>query len=239
MKFPFLLVFWDVSDYILFIDTETSGLPKNWNAPYSQKGNWPFIVQVAWVIYTHTGKLIKTENHYIRDSDYEISESAQEIHGIDSEFLREKGKERREVMGLLQHDLLKYVPLVVGHFMLLDYHMLGVGFYRAGIENPVPDLPTFCTMELSATFLSSSHKKHLKLGELYERLFGQPLEKQHDALTDALATAECFLELRKRGDITEKIILEQQEKPKFRLEKPGCALMLLLFLFFILIMYYS
>ena len=226
-------------DFILFIDTETSGLPKNWHAPYSEKDNWPFIVQIAWLIYTRTGKLLKTENHYIRDEDFEISPDSQDIHGINSEFLREKGKDRREVMGLLQHDLLKYSPLIVGHFMLLDYHMLGVGFYRAGIQNPVSDLPTFCTMELSAGFLSSSHKKHLKLGELYERLFGKPLEQQHNALLDAQATSACFFELRKKGDITEKIIVKQQEKPKFSLKKPGCALILLVFLFIILIMFYS
>ena len=220
----------------MFVDTETSGLPKKWNAPYSSNGNWPFIVQISWLIYSRTGKLLKTENHYIKDSDYEISPESRAIHGISSALLEEKGKDRREVMGLLQHDLIKYTPLMVGHFLQLDYHMLGVGFYRAGIQNPVPELPIFCTMELSATFYSDSHKKHLKLGELYERLFHRPLEREHDALTDAQATADCFFELRKKGDITEKIISSQQEVNKFTLQKPGCLMPLFLLVSFILML---
>lgn len=226
-----------MSDYFLFIDTETSGLPKDWNAPYSAKGKWPFIVQIAWLVYTRTGKLLKTENHYIRDSDYEISSTSRNIHGISSALLKEKGKERKEVMALLQQDLIHYEPLLVGHFMQLDYHMLGVGFYRAGIENPVPALPVFCTMELSATFLSDSHKKHLKLGELYERLFHHSLEQQHNALTDAQATAACFFELRKRGDITEKVIARQQEEIQLSRKKTGCALPLVFIVIFILMLF--
>lgn len=226
-----------MSDYILFVDTETSGLPKKWNAPYSEKGNWPFIVQISWLIYTRTGKLLKSENYYIRDSDYEISPGSRDIHGITSEFLEENGKDRREVMGLLQHDLIKYTPLVVGHFLMLDYHMLGVGFYRAGIQNPVPDLPVFCTMELTATFFSDSHKKHLKLSELYERLFKKPLLQAHNALSDAQATAECFFELRKKGDITEGIITSQQEQREISEKKPGCLTPLMVLILFIVYMF--
>ncbi len=56
-----------MSDYLLFIDTETSGLPKKWGLPYSAKNNWPFSVQIAWVIYTKEGQKVKQENHFIKE----------------------------------------------------------------------------------------------------------------------------------------------------------------------------
>jgi hypothetical protein len=46
---------------ILFFDTETSGLPKNWNAPVEQIENWPRLVQIAWQIYDLQGKLIESQ----------------------------------------------------------------------------------------------------------------------------------------------------------------------------------
>ena len=232
-------------EYLLFIDTETSDLPKDWNAPYSQEGNWPFIVQVAWLVYTYDGKLIKSENHYIRDTDYNITERSHNIHKIGTDFLNEKGEERRAVMEVLRQDLLKYNPLVVGHFMQLDYHMIGVGFHRAGLENPLPQLDTFCTMLLTAGFLRLAPSRGLKLGELYERLFHKRMKNQHDALTDAKITAECFFELRKLGDINEEVI-SQQPQPRLKTRQSqkeqngnrlGCSLPLLIFLFLLLIIF--
>ena len=33
----------------LFFDTETTGLPKRWNAPVTEVDNWPRLVQLAWI----------------------------------------------------------------------------------------------------------------------------------------------------------------------------------------------
>ena len=199
-------------DYLLFIDTETTGIPRDWAAPYDQDADWPYSVQVAWAVYTKTGELVKTENHYLRNDGFIISETAQSIHGITTEFLEQHGKERREVFACLAADLLAYQPLVVGHFMQLDYHMVGVGFFRSGLENPMAALPTFCTMNASATYLLFPHQNYLRLGEMYERLFRQPLLNQHNALEDACATAKCFFELLRRGDINESTIANQQNE---------------------------
>ncbi|MBC6607633.1 3'-5' exonuclease [Hymenobacter sp. BT188] len=199
-------------EYLLFVDTETSGIPQDWNKPYSSRDNWPHIAQLAWVVYTRDGQEVKAENHYILSSDYDMSPASATIHGITPEFLREHGKPRHEVMRRLYDDLLQYQPLVVAHFMQLDYHMMGVGFYRAGLDNPVSELPTFCTMLTSARFLqySTQPKRGLRLNELHQRLFGEPMAREHDALTDAYATARCFFALWQRGDINEQIIMAQR-----------------------------
>lgn len=203
-----------MNDYLLFVDTETSGLPLDWNKPYSLEGNWPYIVQLAWIIYSPEGEVIKVENHYVKPKDFKISEISRKIHGISDGFLQEHGEERPAVMQCLYNDLMQYKPLVVGHFMQLDYHMMSLGFYRAGLPNPLPHLRTFCTMKLTGDFLGVPGQRYLRLPELYERLFRKPMQHEHNALVDARSTAECFLELRSRGDITEETIAQQQAGAK-------------------------
>ncbi|MBD1396030.1 3'-5' exonuclease [Pontibacter sp. JH31] len=212
-----------MNEYLLFVDTETSGLPKDWNLPYSAPDNWPHIVQVAWEVYTWDGQQVKAENFYIAASDYEIHPVSQRIHGISQDFLQNKGLARGTVMQCLHDDLLYYKPLVVGHFMQLDYHMLGLGFYRAGLDNPLLELPAFCTMLATSHFIRESRQRHMRLGELYMRLFQEPLQDEHDASVDANATARCFFELWRKGDINEQtIVLQQQPIPEMALRaKPG------------------
>ena len=204
-----------MNDYLLFLDTETSGLPKNWNLAYSAGKNWPFCVQVSWVIYTKDGEELKQENHYIKDEAVRISKSANRIHGITSEFLNANGEDRKAVMQLLHQDLVKYQPLVLGHFMEFDRLMVGADFYRTEIENLVKKETTFCTMLASTHLVKNPALTFFRLGQLYEALFNKKLEDQHNALVDAKATAACFFELLRRGEIDEnKIALQQQQAVK-------------------------
>ncbi|GAC1369665.1 MAG: hypothetical protein NVS3B25_04180 [Hymenobacter sp.] len=196
-------------DYLLFVDTETSGIPRDWSQPYSSRKNWPHIAQLAWVVYTRDGQQVKAENHYVQPSDYDIDPVSGSIHGLTLEFLRKNGRSRYTVMQRLHRDLLHYQPLVVAHFMQLDFHMIGVGFFRAGLKNPLELLPTFCTMRATGPLVRHSSQRYLRLGELYQRLFDEPLQHEHDALADARAAARCFFELRRQGTITEDTIAQQ------------------------------
>ncbi|GHA70849.1 3'-5' exonuclease [Pontibacter akesuensis] len=227
-------------DYIIFIDTETTGIPLDWKAPYSDGRSWPYSVQIAWLLYTKEGKELKSEDHYIYEPDIEVSAESFKIHGITKEFLQENGKDRKAVLSLLAQDLEKYKPLVVGHFMQLDYHMLGVGFHRANLPNPLPQLTTFCTMDVTAGFLLPPRKNFLRLGELYQHLFQQPLELQHNAYWDARATAACFFRLQELGEISAESILEaERPKPKkpFNLTRNLVALLTLFILVCLLILW--
>ncbi|NML63864.1 3'-5' exonuclease [Hymenobacter sp. RP-2-7] len=196
-------------DYLLFVDTETSGLPTDWRRPYAEPGAWPHVAQVAWLLYTAEGELLKRENHYIKPSDYDLTPASVQVHGLTLAYLHEHGKPRRQVMQRLHDDLLRYRPLVVGHFVELDYHMVGVSFQRADLPNALLGLNTFCTMRLSGSFSQTWQRRYLRLGELYDRLFNRLMPRQHDALADAEATAECFFELRRHGDITEATLASQ------------------------------
>ena len=198
-----------MKEYLLFVDTETSGIPRDWSLPYSARDNWPHIAQLAWVVCTPDGQEIKAENHYIQPSDYDLNPASGNIHGLTLDFLRANGQPRHAVMQRLRHDLQRYQPLVVAHFMQLDFHMMGVGFHRAGLQNPLLGLPTFCTMRATAPLLRYADQGFLRLGELHQRLFGEPLRHEHDALVDARATACCFFELQKQGTITAEVVARQ------------------------------
>lgn len=186
-------------DYLLFIDTEASGLPKNWDLPYSAVGNWPYAVQISWLIYSMDGTKIKEEDHYIKDNDFTISPEAARVHHLRQDFLGINGQRRRTVLQFLTDDLLRYRPMLVGHFLNLDRHIIGAEYFRAEMEDPSTGLEGFCTM-MGTTHLQPNPRQHyLRLGDLYESLFHSPLEHPHDALSDASATAACFFQLRKTG----------------------------------------
>lgn len=231
-----------MKDYLLFIDTEASGLPKKWDLPYSTSGNWPYAVQVSWVIYSKDGKKIREQNHYISNNDFDICATAFRIHGLTKNFLQHNGIPLNHLLGLLAKDVGEYQPMIVGHFLELDYHILAAGYYREGIDNPFNGLSTFCIMMASRHLQQNPHNKYLRLGDLYELLFKKPLVGQHNALTDAAATAECFFELLKRNEIGSftqpPIIIKQKEKLTNWLGWI-IALLLLLFSAFLIISYYG
>lgn len=198
-------------DYLLVIDTECSALPKKWDAPYTQWDNWPYVVQVSWLVYDWEGTKIKQENHYIINADYQVSSDSREIHHISDALLAEKGEVRSVVLRLLQADLIHYKPIVIGHFVELDYHLLNVEFSRIGLlENPLMGLPLFCTMHCSSNLPYMDVNRQMKLVDLYRYLFSEEQPCPHNALYDAIATAKCFFQERELLSLTQKEIYNQK-----------------------------
>jgi DNA polymerase-3 subunit epsilon len=227
-----------LSKYILFIDTEASGLPGNWTLPYSADNNWPHVVQAAWLIYDEHRNLVKQQNHYIYEQGVDITASAIATHGIKPDYLMENGKKPEVVMEMLANDLVEYQPTIIGHFLQLDYYLLGAAFYRSGVYNPLGKLPVFCTMVATTQLLRSPSTRQLRLGDLYYMLFKADLQHEHDAMHDAQATAEAFFELRDRGEISEASIKQQNkdfESQREPSKKPrGCSLPLLIIILLML-----
>lgn len=209
--------------YLLFIDTETTAIPKRWDLPYSETDNWPSAVQVSWILYDENGREVKRENLYIDDEDLKISASSFRIHGITKEFLIRNGKARKFVLKKLSEDILQYHPLITGHFTEFDIHTLSCDFYRAGLENPFHQGHFYCTMLKSKDYILSPEADYFRLPQLYNFLFNEKMERCHDAMIDAEMTAKCFFEIRSRGEISEnelqKIHHEIECKLKFLTDK--------------------
>ena len=197
--------------HLLFIDTETSGIPSYWNRPYSDDKNWPHVIQVAWIICEIDGTEIKSASKYIYENDIKIAPSSYRVHGISTDFLRQEGDKRKEVLRKLSHDIHKYQPLIVGHFIELDVQILSADYYRSGLKNPFIDRSFFCTMLSSKKYAWNPSIKYLRLPQLHEQLFQQPLTDIHEAEQDARATAKCFFELLDRQEITAQDLEQQQQ----------------------------
>ena len=198
-------------NYFLFIDTETSGLPKNWRAPYSKENNWPHILQMAWIIFDQHFVEIKRANHYIENSGFIIDKSAQKIHHITNDFLKLHGEPIQPIMQSFCADMKKFNPLVIGHFVELDFHMVNVELNRLGIES-IFSLSTFyCTMKTSADYVTNTVISHLKLDKFYTILFNEEPDETHNALIDALNTSKIFFHLLRDQKISISSIYNQEQ----------------------------
>ena len=76
--------------YLIF-DTETTGLPQNWQAPLTDFNNWPRCVQLAWQVHDIKGKMIEVKNYIIKPEGYDIPFNAEKIHGISTERATKQG----------------------------------------------------------------------------------------------------------------------------------------------------
>src|ERR1043166_6290114 len=66
-------------EVFLFFDTETNGLPYNYDAPVTEVDNWPRMIQLAWVQHDAHQKELSRGDHLIYPDNFHIHDS---IHGI-------------------------------------------------------------------------------------------------------------------------------------------------------------
>ena len=93
-----------------FFDTETTGLPLNWNAPVSDLNNWPRMIQVGYIIYDLEGNHIETKEYIIRPENFEIPEESSNIHGITTDKALAEGIELSIVLNELHQKITSSTP---------------------------------------------------------------------------------------------------------------------------------
>ncbi|MCW5517153.1 DNA polymerase III subunit alpha [Muriicola sp. Z0-33] len=206
--------------YLIF-DTETTGLPKRWDAPITDTDNWPRCIQIAWQLHDELGNLIEHQDFLIQPDGFNIPYDAEQIHGISTDLAAQKGKPLAEVLGAFNVALSKS-KFVVGQNVGFDVNIMGAEFYRLEIDNPLQQLPVLdtCT-EHTATLCQIPGGRGGKfklptLTELHEFLFNEPFAEAHNATADVEATARCFFELvRKKQFTTEQLDVDQDYYSKF------------------------
>ena len=200
--------------YIIF-DTETTGLPRNWNAPITDTDNWPRVIQIAWQLHDDMGELIESKDYLIRPEGYNIPYDAEQIHGISTELAVEQGVLLKDVLEEF-NTALKGADFVVGQNVKFDLNVWGCEYHRIGIENRMANMPTLdtCT-EITANLCQlpggrGGRFKLPTLSELHTHLFQQNFAEAHNATADVEATTRCFFELIRRGSYAAEQ-LQQEE----------------------------
>ena len=187
----------------LFFDTETTGLPLNWQAPVSDLANWPRLVQIAWALY-RDGIEVGHSDFIIKPEGFSIPTNASNIHGITTEIAEKEGALLQLVLNEFQN-LVMRADFLVAHNISFDEKVVGAEFLRKNMPNDLVSKKTICTKEISTNFcaIPSVHGrqgyKWPKLSELHLKLFGAEFIDFHNAPADVNATAKCFWEMKKRG----------------------------------------
>ncbi|WP_299726745.1 3'-5' exonuclease [uncultured Endozoicomonas sp.] len=189
---------------IQLFDTETTGLPKDWRAPMTDLDNWPRIIQLAYLVFDLDGNEVGSFNELIKPDGWTMPT---EKFWIDNGFSQEKSEAEgipiADALGSFITDYNK-ADALVAHNISYDYNVTGAELLRAGIRAGKKNRQ-FCTKEIGTDFcqLPGNYGKYKwpTLSELHNKLFGCDFDNAHDALADVRATANCFFELVRLGEI--------------------------------------
>jgi DNA polymerase-3 subunit alpha len=212
--------------YLIF-DTETTGLPRNYNAPVTDTENWPRCIQIAWQLHDEFGNLVENHDYLVKPDGFNIPYDAERIHGICTELADEQGTGLAEVLEKFNTALSK-AKFVVGQNIGFDVNIMGCEFHRMGIKSPMSQMPVLdtCT-EVTADLLKlpggrGGRFKLPNLTELHQYLFGEPFAEAHNATADVEATTRCFLQLLKTDVFKpEQLLADQNYLKLFKEKNPG------------------
>ncbi len=184
----------------LIFDTETTGLPRNWDAPVSDLDNWPRCIQIAWQLHDELGNLIENKDFLVKPNGFDIPYDSERIHGISTELATNQGESLTVVIDEFKEALSK-AKYVVGQNIRFDLNIMGAEFLRNSLTDPFSEkiILDTCT-EVTANLLKlpggrGGRFKLPNLTELHSYLFNTPFAEAHNATADVEATTRCFFEL--------------------------------------------
>lgn len=196
---------------VLFLDTETTGIPargSTWDANFAE---YPHVVQIAWIFGC------KVENHIIRPDGWEIPADVTEIHGITTEYALEHGEPFASVVDMLINDCHE-AGLLCGHNIHFDTGIvkanilreLGREYYDANdVETALFKGKRLDTMRSTMKWVDARNSwgklKFPNLSELYARCFNGETFPAHDALEDCKAVARCLPVILENGLLELKV----------------------------------
>ena len=195
----------------LIFDTETTGLPGDWNAPLTDVNNWPRCVQIAWQLHDKGGNCISHEDYLVTPDGYTIPYDSEKIHGISTALAKKEGIPLSEVLEKFRL-ILNQCEFVGGHNVKFDLNIMGAEFLRLGDHNPLDNLPVIdtCTEQTASLCQLAGGRggkfKLPTLGELHFHLFNDHFEEAHNATADVEATARCFFELFRQGAMQPEVL---------------------------------
>lgn len=199
---------------IVFFDLETTGLPISWDESYSNIYNWPYIIQLAYIVSYNENEVSIEQDIILKPDGFEVPLKSTEVHGISNEQALIEGFNRKEILENFASIILD-ANYIVAHNAAFDINVLRCEFLRNDIEDPFKrEKSIICTMKKSTNFCKIPSNfgdyKWPSLQELYFKLFQNHFKDEHNAKYDVKATFDCFWELFQKNII--KIIIKQSNK---------------------------
>ena len=108
----------------LVFDTETTGLPKRWDAPISDHDNWPRCVQIAWQLHDDFGRCVEHKNFIVAPEGFDIPFESEQIHGISTALAAKEGTAINAILADFTAALLKS-KYIIGHNIKFDVNIIG------------------------------------------------------------------------------------------------------------------
>tara|TARA_R110002073_G_scaffold313380_2_gene485263 strand:- start:31067 stop:35446 length:4380 start_codon:yes stop_codon:yes gene_type:complete len=211
--------------YLIF-DTETTGLPKSWNAPITDTDNWPRCIQIAWQLHDEMGNLVEHNDFLVQPDGFNIPYDAERIHGISTDLAVEQGIPLDQGLELFNEALQK-TKFIVGQNLAFDLNIMGCEFHRLGVESNLTELPVLDTCTEKTALMCQipggrgGKFKLPTLTELHNHLFGTGFGEAHNATADVEATTRCFLELIRLKEFTkEKLDVDESYFKNFSEANP-------------------
>jgi len=122
-------------------------------------------------------------------TDFDISPGSVAIHGITEEMAKSKGRPFLQVFTDFMTFIGPRSKTLIAHNAKFDVSVLRSEMLRHGIDlSLIEDLNFRCTLELyRERFL-----KPIRLGVLYEEIFGEQFENAHNSLADCIACGRVY-----------------------------------------------
>jgi DNA polymerase III epsilon subunit-like protein len=151
------------------------------------------MIELAYIIYNDDKTIFKSVNYIIRPDGFVIDNSR--FHGITTEDAKEFGVDIQDVFKEFETDL-EDINVIIGHNINFDLHIILSECYRSNnidLVSKIKKIDKICTMETGKAYLSV--RKFPKLTELYQHLFGKPIDQEHRALSDTRICADCYYKM--------------------------------------------
>jgi DNA polymerase III epsilon subunit-like protein len=177
--------------YVAF-DFETSGLPGG-RKPVTQETLGQYdtcrAVSLSAARFSSRGRLIDTFDAMVYPEGFEISPGSIAVHGITGDMAKSKGRSFVQVFTDFMTFIGPRTKTLVAHNAKFDVSVLRSEMLRHNIDlSLIENLNFRCTLELyRERFL-----KPIRLGVLYEEIFGEQFENAHNSLADCIACGRVY-----------------------------------------------
>ena len=178
---------------ILFLKTETTGLPPRKKLTKKNSEKWPHLVALHYKI-GHYDKLsnkinIINKGYYIvKPDNYEIPKISIKFHNITNEIANNKGYDLKKVLNKFFNDI-NDVKFIVGHNIPFDLNIIKSEILRNNLDHDLDDKNIIDIMNFNHDY------EFPKLEYLFEKLHGHKFKKSHPRKSNINIIIKCFEKL--------------------------------------------